>query len=472
MYYLLKNYKTSMALSLILFCGCQSKKIPLVDKKPVVEYKTASSASLRSFTQVILNNGLKIYFISDKSLPRLSLNLLLKTGQIYEENNLSGINFLTAHLLDKGTSTKTAGDLADQTADLGASFNAQAGNDFTVFSMDALTPSQDLLLQLFSDIIRNPKFEDTEIRRLKKLVLASLEQKKDDPASFADQMASEYLFLAHPYGRDGEGSKKSLANINKKQIIQYYLNHYRPNNAILAVAGNFDEDFKRKVAENFSSWVSRPTKVNLPAEISPLSKTEFRFIHKSGLNQVQLRFMQPGLRRTDTEYLQLRLINSALGGDFLSRLNQTIRYKLGLTYSISSSFASFQQKGSFEISTFTKNQSTAQVIDTTLDIVREFVKSGLTESELESAKKQALGQFPRTIETVDSFAFNLMILDYYGISYDYLKNFDSELKKVSLNQINATLRKILDPDKFKVLIYGDRSKIQPQLKKYSPEILN
>lgn len=427
------------------------------------------SFKIRPYHELVLDNGLKILFIPDSSLPRVSLSLLVKTGTVNEGADQAGLNAMTANLLEQGTTTRDASKIADEFAEMGSGVEISPGQDMTSIYADSLTSSSESLLKLFSDIVLNPSFQDAEIKRLKSLVLSGLKKKVDSPSAFIEDKFDKFIFENHPYARDINGTEETVNKISKQDIIKHYLNYYRPNNSSLAVVGLFDEDFEKQIKEVFSGWNKRQIpSLSLLAAV-PSEKMKVQLFVKKGLQQAQIRIGQLGVERANPDLLPLRLANEILGGDFTSRLNQKVREELGLTYSISSNFDVKKDKGSFEISTFTKNDTALKTFEETLNVVQNFIEKGVQESEINAGKNQMVGQFPHAIETPDRLAFNLLALDFYGIPHSYLTDFNKNVKSITPDRLNSVLRKYIEPNKFKVVIYGNES-IVSQFEKYQPEV--
>lgn len=432
--------------------------------------KGNGSFKLQPFKEVVLDNGLKIIYVRDESLPRVSFTMLVRTGNMQEPQAEAGLNALTAYLLEQGTQSRDAMKIADEFGQMGSTLDINPGYDVTTIYSDALTSSADKILDLFADVMMNPAFKDAEITRMRSQVLASLKKKIDNPSSYADEQMDQFLFGEHPYGRDVNGTTDGVKAITKQEIIRHYLTYYRPNNATMAVVGQFDDAFEKQVQDVFSKWTKRtiPTvAVTTPPVVEGL---KVKLIVKSGLKQTQIRVSQVGIDRKDEDFIPLRLANEALGGSFGSRLNQKVRDDLGLTYSIYSNFDVRKERGSFDISTFTKNETAAKTLDETLKVVAAYDAGGATDAEVTAARNQLVGQFPRAIETADRLAYNLLVLDFYGISYDYLTDYIKNVNKIKPKDINSAFKRHIDPKNFKVIVYGNDS-IVPQFEQYKPEVV-
>jgi zinc protease len=415
-----------------------------------------------------LPNGLKIFFVDEPSLPRVSLQLLLPVGSITEPADRPGLNSMTASLLDQGTAKKKALELSDLFADSGAEFEATPGADFTVLSTSSLTTEFPRVLDLFTEVLLAPQFPSEEVERLRQQFLVALKGRQDRPGPWADFIMQKNFYQNHPYGRDSLGTEASVSKINRQEILQFYRNFYVPNGARLAVTGRLSPSLESKIKRAFLAW-------------SPSSKFQTRSLpflaegtgtvlkmpspHKA---QTEIRFIQTGVSRNDPNYLKLRLVNEILGGSFASRLNQRVRDDLGLTYSIYSYLDPRKEGGAWIISTFSKNPTAQKTVDEVFVVLKAIIQDGVTADELKAAKNLARAQFPRSIETADRLAYNLMALDFYGLGVDYLINYDQNIEAITLADANKALRDVLNPHRMQVLIYGQpetgASEGPPQLK--------
>jgi len=463
----------SLFLLLIFLVGCSNSSKKVVTSKDTVmlsKEPSVGSLKLRPSRELVLENGLKIIFIREHSLPRVSLSLLVRAGLREEPEDKGGVNALTAQLLEAGTVAKSAGVLADEFAAMGTDLSISPGVDATVLSSDALSMSAENLLAVFYEVVTTPAFKENEIQRIKSLFVSSIKKRLDSPSEVVDEAFQQSLFEGHSYSRSAVGDEASLKKIRKQDIVKHYLNWYRPNNSSLAVVGAFGEAFEKKVIETFKAWPQRNLKKVNVIDLADFSDFQMKLVTKPGLAQTQIRIGQRGVPRQNADFLKLRLANEILGGGFASRLNQKIRDDLGLTYSIGSYIDARLERGSFGISTFTKNESVQKTVEETLKVFEEFVVQGVNENELRAAKNLLIGQFPRSIETADRLAGTYLMLDFYGVTRSYLTEYNRNVEKISLNEVNEVIKKYYSPKNLRAVIYGDAKAISDQLKVYSPAI--
>ncbi len=401
-----------------------------------------------------LPNGLKVYFIPDDSLPRVGLQLLIPVGTVNESSELAGVNSLTASLLDQGTQNKKALEIADLFADAGSDFSVDAGYDFTILSSSALTTQFEPVLNLFTEVVFHPTFPKNDFQRLRRQSLVQLQGLKDRSGPWANHLMMETFYKDTAYGRNPIGKEESLKNLSRQKVFDFYKAHYKPKGSILAISGRIDKDMETKVIQAFSAWSGDGEIPKGTLNLSQLPEGGRMKIETPHDAQTEIRLIQKGVPRTDADYLKLRLANEILGGSFVSRLNQKVRDDLGLTYSIYSYLDTRNQAGSWVVSTFSKNESAEKTIEETVQVLNEYAKTGATQKELDSAKNLVKSQFPRALETADKLAYNLLVLDFYGIGAEYLVNFNKNIDSYSLSDINKVIKEHLRPKDMLIMSFN------------------
>lgn len=434
--------------------------------------ESENAFKLRPYAKEVLKNGLTIYFVKDTSLPRVSLQALVGVGASNESLDKAGLNAMTAYMLEQGTTTRTATMIADELGQLGTELGISADDDMTTVRVDSLSTSAEKILNVFSDVLMMPNFSEKEIERIRTRTVSAIKKQSDDPSSYASLEAAQYLFGSESrYGTSVIGVEESVKALRKKDLVKHYLTYYRPNNTTIAVVGNFDTAFQEKVKATFSSWIKKNIPVSEFKQTAANEGFKVKLLVKKGLQQTQIRYLHLGIDRKNPDFLALRLGNETLGGGFAGRLNQKIRDDLGLTYSIYSYFDVLKYRGSYIVSTFTKNENAGKVVDEVKTVLENYLKDGATSKEVEASKNQLIGQFPRAIETADRLSYNLMVLDFYGIPHDYLTTYNQQVMALTETTTKAAMQKALNAENFKVLVYGDES-IIPQFEKYKPEVVH
>lgn len=413
--------------------------------------------------EITLGNGLKVLFIENKSLPYLSLAMMVRVGSRNDPLDSSGLTDVVADLLDKGTSNQNAVQIADSLEQYAGSFDASVGNDATLISANALSMHQDKLLAHFASLVSDPSFSQEEIERLKKRRAAQLKQLTDNPESMTDLAFEKFIYFNHPYANPSFGSMSHLKNINKKNVTKHYLTYFRPSNSTLAIVGKYSDDLPEKLEAIFGKWQDRKGKPSELVSFPSYSGQKIRLIDKKDLSQSQIRIGHEGVPRNHPEVIKLRLANSILGSGFTSRLMEEVRVKRGLTYSIHSIFDMRKEAGHFEISTFTRHEKVAETLRVVLETIESFKNKGVTEKELADGKATLKGQFLRSLETPEALATNVLYLRLYGVDDSFLKTYITDVESVTLQDLNLVIKSYFKPENLKILIHAPKDKVLEQL---------
>lgn len=430
----------------------------------VQDHKNKKVFTIRNYEEKKLDNGLQIIYISDSSLPRLGLQIGIQAGSAVESKDEYGVAALTASLLETGTVRRTALQVTNDFAQLGSGFGQAVSEDFVILSTSGLSNYSSELVDLFSEVVAEPHFSSEELQRKKSLFLARIAKEKDEPTQYAGQLINQELYKNHPYAHSFYGNEDTIKKLKIENIKRFYSRYFRPEISILTVTGFLDDDVKKQIEKRFSKWKSSAEIGNRQVEAIKNEKgLNFKLYSRKGLQQSQIRIGSLLVPRNHPDFLTLRLANLILGGEYASRLNQHVRDDLGLTYSIASEVDLRKFAGSFEISTFTRNEKLSETILVTYQDLQKFIDDGVSEKELQAAKSFLLGQFPLALETVDRLGYQLILLRSFGISDDYLSKFSQNLNAISVDQVNKAIRKHFSADQFKFVVYADRDKVDPQL---------
>ena len=426
---------------------------------------TAQEIKLPPIKKATLDNGLKLIVIEHHELPVVAFRLVLKSGSAYDPTGKAGLANLTAGLLRKGTKTRSATQIAEEIDFVGGSLGAGSGLDATYATCQVLTKHFDVGLDLLSDIILNPTFKEDEIERLRKQTLAAIKQQKDDPRSVAEEKFREFVFGDHPYGQPSEGTEESIVDLTRDDIVNFHKKYYVPNNVILAVVGDVKSgEAIKKVKAKFSQW--RGAEVTPPSlvEPPPIKGYQILLVDKPDLTQTYIRVGHLGIERKNPDYFAVRVMNYILGGGgFASRLMDEVRAKRGLTYGIRCNFDSYKLRGAYEVSTFTRNDSTAVAIGAIIEQIKRIRAEEVTDKELEDTKSFYNGYFPLQFETPSQIATQILNVELYDLGEDYIKNFRKNIKAVTKKDVLRVAQKYLDPDNLKLVVVSKADDVKSSL---------
>jgi predicted Zn-dependent peptidase len=422
---------------------------------------------LPDIQKAVLSDGLTIWLVESHKLPQVALNMVIGAGSDREPPAAPGIAALTAEVMDAGTASQSALQIAERIDFIGASMSVRGGVDASFATLNTLSRHLDEALAVFGDVLTRPSFPSPEVERLRSQRITALLQQKDRAAVIASLAFNKILYgPGHPYGNDPSGTESSLKRLRRKDLAEFYRTWYRPNNATLIVVGDVTfPAFLPKLETTFAPWRTAVVPALRFPPVPAAQRRRVCLIDKPGAPQSEIRIGRPALARDTPDYFPVLVMNRILGGQFSSRMNMNLRERRGFTYGARSSFAFSRQPGPFYAggAFFTANTDSAlRELVHELETMR---REGLTAGELEFSKKGLTGAFAQTFETASQIAFALQILVLYGLPEDYYRDFLRNIEKVSLEDVRRVAASYLDPAAMDVVVVGDVQAIRPGIER-------
>lgn len=410
-----------------------------------------------------LPNGLRVVLLEDHTQPALWLHLTLPAGSIRDPRSRVGLADMTAALLTKGTTTRTEEQIANTVDGLGASLGASASADYLTISASGLSSYRDTLFDLLADITLRPTFPNIEIDRYRTLTLNNITQSLADPGVLADIAFSRRLYGAHPYGDFSTGTPVSLPTITQQDLSNFHQTYFTPNVATLFIAGDITlEQATAKATSAFGDWERHnvPSLPLPPKMLTPASEPQITLIDRPGSAQTQIRIgtVIPGA--SDPKRYIGSVASVILGaGNDNGRLTKEVRVKRGLTYDIRSAFAREAQAGAFEISTFTKTESTAEALRLTMVEAAKLAQDPPSPKELVEGKTLLNGEFALSVSTTPGLLSRLEAATLYGNGVSDLTLRSDRIDAVTAPQVSEALR-ALSLNGSQVVLVGDAKLVE------------
>ena len=414
------------------------------------------SSDALEIRRTILPNGLTLLHVERHFLPIITATLLVKASPLDESPEKAGLANLTAELLTEGTEKRKAVDISEEIEFIGASLGVSVDSDYTMLSLSVLKKDVEKGVEIFSDILLNPLFPAEEIKRKKELIKGSLRQSEEEPSFIAEKAFKKAVFGDLPYGRIASGSMETIDRITRDDIKGFHSAFYTPSNAILSVVGDINDSELKTLTEKFlSSWRPAEVKKSHPVHRTA-GKKGIIFIGRD-LTQANIIIGHEGIRRGDSDYYAVSVMNYILGGGgFSSRLMQSVRDEMGLAYDIHSFFTPNKETGLFQVGVQTKNESAKAVISEVLRQIEKMRGGYVSDQELEDAKTYLTGSFPRRLETNKKTADFLVALEFYGLGLDYIEKYPVYIKSITKEEVRRVAMEYLDPEKLVIVIVGKR----------------
>jgi zinc protease len=325
----------------------------------------------------------------------------------------------------------------------------------TTISLTTLTKNLEPAFALLAEVLLSPTFPEDEFERKRKEIQGGLQSREEDPGWVARKVFLQTLYPRNPFGRLVEGQPSTLDAISRADVEKFHHTYYRPNNAIIAMAGEISQAQAVKLLDShFAGWQS----AEIPSVAWPdaQQQTGERVALDKKVSQANVILGHEGIARSNTDYYAVLIMNYILGGGgFGSRLMERIREELGLVYSISSYFAARKHPGPFIVGLQTKNASATQAIAEVMQVIRRFIEQGPTEQELAAAKSYYINSFPLRLVSNRDVASLLPVIEFHGLGLDYPDRYPDLIGQVTQEHVRAAAKTYLHPDRLLQVIVAD-----------------
>ena len=421
-----------------------------------------------------LPNGLRVVVVQRSEMPLVSAQLLIKSGGEVDPADLSGAADMTAALLTRGTTTRSATQIAEAIEALGGVINSGARWDSSAVGVDVMSSRIAPAMEIFADVVRNPAFKDEEIDRLRRQYLNNLKVSLGQPGAIARFAAARVVYGDGPYGHPLSGTPESLPRIKRDDIVKMHSATYRPDNAILVIGGDMSAENGFALAQKyFGDWQS-PAKTVSGGSLglgstATTSKPRVLVIDMPGAGQAAVLAVRNGIKRSSPDYYRGIVSNAILSG-YSGRLNWEIRVKRGLSYGAGSALDMRRSAGSFSASAQTKNESGAEVASLTIAEIAKLATGDLADTELTTRKASLNGGFARGLETTGGLVSQVSSLAIYGVNFDQINQFVGNVQAVKAQDVKSFAATYLNVDSTSVIVVGDASKFLPALQKAFPQV--
>jgi zinc protease len=413
-----------------------------------------------------LPNGLTLILSERRGLPIVAASLVLKTGSDANPLDKPGLANFVAAMLDEGTATRDALQLADEVARLGANLNTASTMDATTVAGRSLTKNFPALLDIVADVTLRPSFPAAEIERQRTQRLGQLVQQRDNPAQVAATVSAAALYgQKHPYGYTEIGTEASVKSITREDMTAFWKQNFAPNNAALVVAGDISMNELRALAEKaFGGW-PRGTPATPKLGMPTTTAARVVIVDKPGSPQTQLRVVSVGAARSSPDFRALQVMNMALGGLFSSRINMNLREQHGYSYGTYSQFVFRRSAGPFQVAGGVRTDATAPAVTEIFKEIEGMTARPLDAEELKKAKDSLANSLPGAFETSANAVNNFSNVFIYDLGLDYYTRYAQQVNAVTAAQALDVAKRYLVPNRMVVVAVGDRKAIEADLMK-------
>ena len=412
-----------------------------------------------------LANGLDVRTIEHGPLPVVTFVLLVRDGTGSDPSGREGLAAFTAGLLDEGTGDWSAIDVSDALARIGADYDVDVRDDATVQTLTTLSRFAGRGASLLASFATRPSFREADIDRVREQRLNRLKQLKDSPAARGEQAFLRVVYGSHPYGHLSIGHTAALQAVSPDDIAAFHRSAFRPDRATLVVAGAGGHDALLRIAEDaFANWAPQGARTlgDDPSGVTPPSapSTRLGLVHREQAAQSILAIGQLAPPRSTPDYAPLVLLNAALGGQFVSRINLKLREEKGYTYGARTGFDWRKGPGTFSLEASVETRVTGEAITDALgELAAIRGERPVMSEELDLAKDSLTRGYSRNFETVGQVARSVAQLALYDLPDAYFEEFVPRVRAVTGDDVTRVAHQYLDPATLTTVVVGDRSAV-------------
>lgn len=438
------------------WAGWPSSRPPRAGEVPSVKFPP--------YERRTLANGLEVVVVRHHEQPAVSVRMVVRAGSAQDPEGLPGVANLMAMLLDQGTSTRSATQIADEIDFTGGAVGAGAGTDFSYVGAVVLKSDFAQAMDLFSDLVRNPAFAAEEVERQRQQVLSSFTVSYQDPAYVSSVVLDRLIFGFHPYGRPAVGTPESVARIQRTDLEAFHRTWFAPNNAILAIVGDVTPDEAFAGAERvFGSWTRRDVPAHNRGGVPPEPTSRVVVVDRPGSVQTAIRLGNIAIPRKHRDHTAFDLAVKLLGGEGANRLQRVLRSERALTYAAKVDLQALTWSGAVVAETETRTETTGEALKLAVEEFWRLQREPVSQGELGDALAYLSGNFPLTIETPTDIAMQVLNVLLYDLDVRELETYRDRIARVSSEDIQRTARAYLHPSRLSIVLVGDARRIVPQL---------
>jgi zinc protease len=413
--------------------------------------------------RIALKNGIVLFLQEDHELPFVSGSVLIPGGSRDEDAAKCGLIDIYGQTWRTSGTEKMNGDAMDDLLEAKAAHIETGGDlDSTAVSWESLKANTGQVYDLAMDLLFHPKFDQQKLRLAQQQEATGIVRRNDDENQIAGREAAKLVYGPNsPYARQPE-----LSTISKVTVADLQAWHDKSlgGKLIISISGDFDPAaMEARLRATFDKLpAAKPNPVRHDDFAGP--KPGVYFVNKEDVNQSNVEIVGLGIDRHNPDVPSVAMMNDVFGGGFASRLFQTVRTRYGLAYAVGGGLSfGWDHPGTFGAMVMPRSEKTVEAVQRTYDVLNSLVTQPFTEEELKRAKDNILNSFLFRYDTKGKVLAERVRLEFYGYPADYLETYKTALEKVTVADLNAAAKKYIHPDKYAVLVVGNKSEINPGL---------
>jgi predicted Zn-dependent peptidase len=442
------------------------KGVELKGKVPV--NRSVLKINLPQPQETTLTNGLRVVVLENHKVPTFTMQMVILSGGLADPSQQHGLASFTAALLTEGTTKRTSREISEQAERLGATISANAGlaTLSTNVNTGGLKTNFDQTLELFADVIRHPRFPAEEWDKYKARILPQLQLQRSIPQFLMQERIYRALYGEHPAALVAPPAD-TLKSVTPSDLVKFHSANYRPNNAVLLLAGDVTlKELLPKIEQAFGDWEKGELESPSIPSVAAIDKPHIYLIDRPGSVQTSLALGSLSVERTSADYFPLLVMNQVFGAGPAARLFRNLREDKGYTYGAYSGFSTSKYPGVLIASAQVRTEVTEGAMKEFMYEINRIRDERVTADELENSKRALAGSFALSLEQPATLLQNIVAQTLYGLPADYWDTYPQRIADVTADDVQRVAQKYLDPQKLQIIAVGDAAKVRESLLKY------
>jgi len=414
-----------------------------------------NSTPARNIRKTTLPNGLLVLTESIPHVRSVSMGAWIATGSRDEAADVNGISHFVEHMVFKGTTSRSAQEIAREVDTIGGNLDAFTGKETVCFNIKVLDDNLAPALDVLSDLVLHPRFTAEDLEREQGVILEEIKMDEDNPDYLVHETFTQNFWKNHALGRPILGTVKTVSSFGQTTVFDHHAQRFTPRNMVFSAAGHLDhEEFIEQVATKFGSLAATSSDLTQP-QPNPVATPHITLKRKKSLEQVQMCLGVPAPPVNDPDRFVIYLLNTMLGGGMSSRLFQTIREDQGLAYSIYSELNPFRDTGSLSVYAGMSLDKTERVLQLTLQELRRLKQETVSAAELQRAKNQMKSNIVLGLESSSSRMSNLARQQIYYGEFFSVDQIVREIDRVTPERVQALAERLFQPETIALTLLGN-----------------
>ncbi len=417
--------------------------------------RTDVAEEIRNIHRTVLPNGLTLITEEMQHVRSISIGIWVKAGSRDESSTVNGISHFVEHMVFKGTTTRTAEDIARQVDSIGGNIDAFTAKECTCFNAKVLDEHLPIALEVLSDIVLHPVFDPKDIGRERGVILEEIKMDEDSPDYLVHEIFTQNFWKDHPLGRPILGTKETVRRLDRDAVLEYWQHQFSPGNLIVCAAGHLEHgQFVELVTKHFAQMAPMP---NGFQQTAPTTSSRIVMRNKKSLEQVQMCLGVPSHPISHDKRYVSYVLNTVLGGGMSSRLFQNIRERQGLVYAIFSELNPYRDTGCLSVYAGSSRDNVPRVVESVVAEFRKLKNEAIPAEELRRAKDQLKGSLMLSLESSTARMLNLARQAMYFDHFFTVDEIIDRVEAITAEDIVQLSQEFFRPEQIAVTVLGNLS---------------